>query len=145
MRNQVRSPRGLYWALLGAAVLVAGSATVSPAEEDFGALVKRLEGEKPAFAKRHLELLTARYDLADRPAAGVTMSRGKPVQEGVRVRLPKDLTWEKLAALSPEEIKTRGLLAGGVLSRCRTRTTKRAAWSSRSRSSTRPSARPGAT
>ena len=32
-----------------------------------------------------LALLGERYDLADRPAPGVTMSRGKPVQEGVRV------------------------------------------------------------
>src|SRR5204863_326124 len=59
------------------------------------------------------ELLAQRYDLADRPVQGVTMSRGKPVQEGVRVRLPKDMTWEKLAALSPEEIKSKNLWPAG--------------------------------
>ena len=46
------------------------------AEEDFGALVGRLQKEKATFANRHRELLAERYDLADRPAKGVTMSRG---------------------------------------------------------------------
>ena len=41
------------------------------------------------------------------------MSRGKPVQEGVRVRLPKDMTWEKLAAMSPEDIKSKNLWPAG--------------------------------
>lgn len=96
-----------------AALLFCGAITASAAEEDFATLVKRLQKEKPAFAKRHQDLLTERYDLGDRPARGVTMSRGKPVQEGVRVRLPKDTTWEKLAALPPEEIKTKNLLPAG--------------------------------
>ena len=56
-----------------------------------------------------------RYDLADRPAKGVTMSRGKPVQEGVRVKLAKGMTWDKLAAMSPEEIKSKNALAGRLL------------------------------
>ena len=60
-------------------------AAMGAAEEDFKSLSKRLEAEKPTFAKRHQELLEERYDLADRPAPGVTMSRGKPVQDGVRV------------------------------------------------------------
>jgi cytochrome c peroxidase len=91
------------------ALLVSGAA----AQEDFTALVTRLQKEKPAFAKRHQELLAERYDLADRPARGVTMSRGKPVQEGVRMRLPKDMTWEKLTAMSPEDIKSKNLWPAG--------------------------------
>ena len=39
--------------------------------------------------KRQQALLAERYDLANRPAPGVTMSRGKPVQDGVRVKLPR--------------------------------------------------------
>ncbi len=81
--------------------------TASAAEEDLPSLVKRLQKDKPVFAKRQQDLLTERYDLADHPAAGVKMSRGKPVQEGVRVRLPKDLTWEKLATLTPSDIKSK--------------------------------------
>jgi cytochrome c peroxidase len=96
-----------------AVLLVSGAGTVSAAEEDFGTMVKRLQKDKPAFAKRQQDLLMERYDLADRPAQGVTMSKGKPVQEGVRVRLPKDITWEKLAAMSPEDIKSKNLWPAG--------------------------------
>lgn len=96
-----------------AVLLVSGVGTVSAAEEDFGTMVKRLQKDKPAFAKRQQDLLIERYDLADRPAQGVTMSKGKPVQEGVRVRLSKDITWEKLAAMSPEDIKSKNLWPAG--------------------------------
>ena len=48
----------------------------------------RMEAAKPEIMKRQLDLLQDRYDLSDRPAVGVTMSRGKPVQDGVRAKLP---------------------------------------------------------
>ena len=47
---------------------------------------ERMEAAKAGVMRRQRDLLRDRYDLDDRPAAGVTMSRGKPVQEGVRVR-----------------------------------------------------------
>jgi cytochrome c peroxidase len=93
--------------------LCATLSTSATAEEDFNAQVKRLQQEKPKFAKRHQALLAERYELADRAAPGVTMSLGKPVQEGVRVKLPKDMAWEKLAAMSPEDIKARDLWPAG--------------------------------
>jgi cytochrome c peroxidase len=93
--------------------LLCAALAAPAAGEDFPAMVDRLQREKPDFAKRHRDLLAERYDLADRAATGVTMSRGKPVQEGVRVRLPKDVTWEKLAAMTPEEIKTKSLWPAG--------------------------------
>ena len=96
-----------------ALLLIFASLAISAADEEFSALVSRLEKAKPEFAKRQQAMLAERYDLADRPAVGVTMSRGKPVQEGVRVRLPKDLTWDKLAAMSPEEIKRQNLWPAG--------------------------------
>ncbi len=83
--------------------------------EDFASLVTRLQQEKPAFATRHRELLSARYDLSDQPASGVTMSKGKPVQSGVRVKLPPGTTWEQLAGLSPDEIKERKVWPAGFL------------------------------
>ena len=81
-------------AMLSATLMLCGALTVGGARaaeptEDFDALVKRLQAEKPAFAERQKKLLHERYDLSDRPAAGVTMSRGKPVQDGVRVKLPQ--------------------------------------------------------
>ncbi|HEY8940563.1 MAG TPA: hypothetical protein VIM59_10245 [Cellvibrio sp.] len=84
-------------------------------EEDFNSLVKRLQADKPKFAKRQQNLLNERYDLADRVVQGVTMSRGKGVQAGVRVKLPAGTTWEKLAALSPDEIKSKNLWPAGFL------------------------------
>ena len=102
-----------WFSAFATALFVCGVATMATAAEDFPTLVKRLQQEKPAFAKRHQTLLAERYDLADRPAQGVTMSRGKPIQEGVRVKLPKDMTWDKLAALAPEEIKSQKLWPAG--------------------------------
>ena len=96
-----------------AALFVCGAAKMATAAEDFPTLVKRLQKEKPEFAKRHQALLAERYDLADRPAQGVTMSRGKSVQEGVRVKLPKDMTWDKLATMAPEDIKSQNLWPAG--------------------------------
>jgi cytochrome c peroxidase len=97
---------------LAAGLFACGAVTIA-AEEDFTALVKRLQQEKPQFATRQQALLALRYDLADRPAQGVSMSRGKPVQGGVRVRPPKGMTWEKLAAMSPEDIKSQNLWPAG--------------------------------
>jgi cytochrome c peroxidase len=111
MSTSVRILRS--WAALAAGLLACGAVTILAAEEDFAALVARLQKEKPGFAKRHQDLLAQRYDLADRPATGVAMSKGKPVQGGVRVKLPKDTTWERLAAMSADEIKSKDLWPAG--------------------------------
>src|SRR5258708_7753314 len=58
------------------------------AEEPFPQLSARVTAAKAGVNARQLALLNSRYDLSDRPAAGVRMSRGKAIQEGVRVRLP---------------------------------------------------------
>lgn len=96
-----------------ATVLAGGVGTALATDDDFQSLVKRLQMEKPEFAKRHQKLLNERYDMADRPAPGATMSKGKPVQEGVRVKLPGGVSWEQLASLSPEEIRNRDLWPAG--------------------------------
>jgi cytochrome c peroxidase len=74
------------------------------------------EAEKPQVMQRQADLLAQRYDLSDRPIPGVMMSGGrKPVQGGVRVKLPPGVTWESLAAMSPDEIRGRGLLPAGLM------------------------------
>ena len=78
-------------------------------KEKFSDTLARMTKEKPEVMKRQMDLLKKRYDLSDRPAKGVTMTKGKAVQECVRAKLPKDMTWEKLAAMSPEDIKAKGL------------------------------------
>jgi len=97
-----------------ALILTALAATdLAIAQQDFTGLVKQSQADKPKFADRQKKLLAERYDLEDRPAKGVTMSRGKPVQEGVRVRLPRGVTWEQLAGMTAEEIQSKNLWPGG--------------------------------
>jgi cytochrome c peroxidase len=72
--------------------------------EEFSNTVSRMKAEKPAVMKRQMELLEARYDLQNDPAPNVTMTRGKPVQRGIRVKLSPGTSWEKLAAMTPDEI-----------------------------------------
>ncbi len=79
---------------------------------NFEQLVATKSAEKPEVMARQLALLNARYDLSNRPST-VTMTRGKPIQEGVRVKLPSGHTWESLAALSPEEIHAGDLFPAG--------------------------------
>ncbi len=84
-------------------------------KEAFASIMARMKAEKPAIMKRQMSLLEQRYDLSNRPAPGVTMSRGKPLQEGVRVKLARGMTWEKLANMSPEEIREKDLYPAGFL------------------------------
>lgn len=109
----VRGSKHRYSNVGVAALMAAGMGVALAADDDFASLVKRLQMEKPEFAKRHQTLLNERYDLSDRPAPGVTMSKGKPVQEGVRVKLSGGASWEQLASLSPEEIRSRDLWPAG--------------------------------
>jgi cytochrome c peroxidase len=83
-------------------------------KEPFADTMARMKAAKAEVMKRQMTLLEERYDLADRPAKGVMMSEGrKAVQEGVRVKLPKGVSWEQLAGMSAEEIKEKNLWPKG--------------------------------
>jgi cytochrome c peroxidase len=84
-------------------------------KETFQQTVERMTAAKPAIEKRQQTLLKLRYDLSDRPVEGVKMTRGKPVQGGVRVKLPEGVTWEELAAMKPAEIRAKNLFPIGFL------------------------------
>lgn len=84
-------------------------------EEDFSSLFRRTSAEKPEVRKRQMNLFDQRYDLSDRPDPNARMSRGKPVQAGVRVKLATGVTWEQLAAMTPAEIRDKGLFPLGFL------------------------------
>lgn len=84
-------------------------------KEDFQTIVKRMEAEKPSIIKKHQDLLSQRYDLSNKPSKSVTMTGGKPVQEGVRTKLPIGITWDMLAKMSPDEIKNKGIFPKGFL------------------------------
>lgn len=93
-----------------------GSLTLAQApggQEDFKAVMTRMKAQKTEVTRRHQSLLSELYDLQNRPAEGATMSRGKPVQEGVRVKLPQGSTWDNLAKMTPEEIREKDLWPKG--------------------------------
>jgi cytochrome c peroxidase len=83
--------------------------------ESFASTRDRMVGEKNAIMQRHKNLLEQRYDLSNRTATGVTMSLGKPVQEGVRIRLPEGTSWEALGAMTPAQIRSEGRFPAGML------------------------------
>ena len=85
-------------------------------QEDFDKIAARMEAAKPKIEERQAALLQERYDLKDRPAKGVTMSKDKAVQEGVRVKLPQGVkSWQDLAGMTPEDIRDKGLWPKGFL------------------------------
>ena len=65
--------------------------------------------EKPAVTAAQRRLLESRYDLTPRLDPAVKMSRGKPLAVGPTARLASGVTWERLAGLTAEEIRTRKL------------------------------------
>jgi cytochrome c peroxidase len=81
--------------------------------EPFASVMARMQAAKPDIERRHSDLLSERYDLSDRPARGVMMERDKPLQAGVRVKLPEGVTWETLASLRPDEIRDKNLFPKG--------------------------------
>lgn len=104
-------------ALLSAPLQAAVPNSYAPVDdrETFDAVKSRMEKNKSAVEKKHEELLELRYDLSDKPAKGVTMSKGKAVQAGVRVKLPKGTGWNDLAGMTPDQIKAKNLFPQGFL------------------------------
>jgi cytochrome c peroxidase len=73
------------------------------------------KADKPSVMARQQQLLEDRYDLTPRPDSQVRMTRGKPIQVGPTARLPEGMTWEKLAAMAPDQIREQGLFPKGFL------------------------------
>jgi cytochrome c peroxidase len=81
-------------------------------KEPFASVMERMSAAKAGVMKRQMDLLAQRYDLSNRPAKD-TMTRGKALQEGVRVRLAGGMTWEKLGAMDPAAIRAAGAFPAG--------------------------------
>jgi len=77
--------------------------------------IEKMSAAKAEVMARQKKLLESRYDLADRPASGVTMFRGKAVQDGVRAKLASGTTWEGLADMTPDAIRKGDLFPAGFL------------------------------
>jgi len=84
-------------------------------QETFAARMAKDKAEKSSVMARQEKLLQDRYDLTPRPDNQVHMSRGKPIQVGPAARLPNGMTWEKLAEMSPDEVREKGLFPKGFL------------------------------
>ena len=127
----------LRWPVLGGVVAVAAGAVLSqqpaapPSAETkssydqvapvllgkgtFRDVLAKDKADKPAAMARQKHVLEDRYDLTPRPDPKVKMTRGKPIPVGPTTRLPAGMTWAKLAALSPAEVREQGLFPGGFL------------------------------
>jgi cytochrome c peroxidase len=82
--------------------------------EPFVQVKARMSAAKADVMKKQMTLLQERYDLADRPSKDAKMSRGKPLQEGVRIKLPDGVkSWDALAAMSAEDIRQKNLFPMG--------------------------------
>ena len=84
-------------------------------DEDFASIMKRMSAAKSAIMQRQMALLNERYDLGNRAAPGVTMARGKAVQQGIRAKLRSGMTWDKLGQMTPEEIRDQGVFPAGFM------------------------------
>lgn len=82
-------------------------------KESFEDVKKRLSKQKPKAEERFRDLLKERYDLADRAIPGISMTRGKKIQGGVRIKLGKNTSWEQLAAMPADEIRQKNLWPAG--------------------------------
>ena len=112
--------------------------------ETFDAVVKRMSAEKAGIMQDQQAHLEERYDLSDKPAEGVKMTRGKAVQGGVRAKLPRGATWDKLAGMTAGDVKEQN--PGRRAScHCRIPIIPKAACSFRSSTSTRSRSRKPAT
>jgi len=119
MRHYTRELRRVLVALLmagGAAGVFAAAAakdnepSVAPSSLKTFADVRRwYVDHKAAIMAGQLKLLDERYDLSDRPSKTARMFRGKPVQDGVRARLPGGASWDDLVKLTPDQVRERGL------------------------------------
>ena len=86
-------------------LLALGALAAQDVKAKFQQTFEKMSKEKAGIMAAAGAHLAQRYDLSNQPAAGVTMSRGKAVQEGVRVKLPAGVTWQQLASMAPDEIR----------------------------------------
>lgn len=91
---------------------------ISPAllgKQSFNEMRAKDRADKAEVMARQQKLLEERYDLKARVDKKVTMTRGKPISVGPTARLPEGMTWDKLAKMSPEEIRDKGAFPKGYL------------------------------
>jgi cytochrome c peroxidase len=78
-------------------------------EEPFDVVRTRDKAAKAGVMAAHQRLLDQRYDLRRRVDESVKMTRGKPIPVGPTAKLKAGTSWEQLGAMSPDEIREKGL------------------------------------
>src|SRR5437764_106980 len=84
-------------------------------QESYKNMMAKDKADKPAVMARQKKLLEERYDLSERTDPNVKMTRGKHIPVGPATKLPRGMTWEKLAGTSSDEIRDQGLFPKGFL------------------------------
>jgi cytochrome c peroxidase len=82
-------------------------------EKGFAETLRDDAAAKDTFMQRQRALLAERYDAGNRPSDAMMSGGRKPVQQGVRVKLPSGVSWPQLAAMTPDEIKQRNVFPMG--------------------------------
>ncbi len=77
--------------------------------QTFEETMKADVAQRPGVMKTQHELLLRRYDLTPRLDPEATMTRGKPLAVGPTARLQGGINWQKLADMSPSEIRNKNL------------------------------------
>jgi cytochrome c peroxidase len=84
-------------------------------KESFASTMARMKAAKEGVNKKHADLLASRYDLSNKPAQGVTMTRGKPVQTGARAKLKDGMSWDRIGQMTPDQIRQADAFPAGFL------------------------------
>lgn len=77
--------------------------------QTFAETMKADEAQRPEVMETQRKLLLERYNLTPRLDPEATMTRGKPLAIGPTARLQKGVSWQKLAEMSPEEVRSKNL------------------------------------
>jgi cytochrome c peroxidase len=91
---------------------------ISPAlvgQVSFAEMMAKDKEAKPAIMARQKALLEERYDLNPHPHESIKMTRGKPIPVGPTAKLSDGMTFEKLAEMSSDDIRDKGLFPKGYL------------------------------
>jgi cytochrome c peroxidase len=81
--------------------------------KSFDEIYKGDTDEKDQVNARQKALLEKRYDLSDNTSDVQMSGKRKAVQQGVRVKPPSGVTWDKLNTMTPEQIKQQNLFPMG--------------------------------
>jgi cytochrome c peroxidase len=84
-------------------------------QQSFEAMRAKDKSAKPEIMARQKKLLEQRYNLTPKNAGRMTMTGGKAIPVGPTAKLSGDTSWEKLASMSPGELRDKNLFPKGYL------------------------------